>query len=112
MVGRELDPEYRFAEGSFAGSCAERIWWPHLLDRAGAVGARYGVAPMAYAVHAECISRPSAIIVDRTGTVRFAYYGTFWGDRPSITQISGTIRSEEFDFEHPGRRVTSEWPPR
>ena len=109
MVGRELDPEYWFAQESFAESYAERIWWPHLLDRAGAVGATYGVDPMAYAVHAEYINRPATIIIDRTGTVRFAYYGTFWGDRPSIEEILKMIRSEEFDFEHPERRrVTSE----
>ncbi|AXG06362.1 hypothetical protein DU500_07950 [Haloplanus rubicundus] len=104
MVGRELEPEYWFAEESFIESYAEQIWWPHLLDRAGAVGARYGVAPMAYAVHAEYINRPSTIIIDRTGTVRFAYYGTFWGDRPSIEEILQMIRSEKFDFEHPERR--------
>ncbi|GAB3328656.1 hypothetical protein GCM10027355_34160 [Haloplanus salinarum] len=108
MVGREFEPEYWFAEESFTESYAEQIWWPHLLDRAGAVGAKYGVDPTAYAVHAEYINRPSTIIIDRTGTVRFAYYGTFWGDRPSIEDILEMIRSEEFDFEHPERRrVTS-----
>ena len=50
------------------------IWWPHLLDRA--VGAQYGVDPLAFAVHAEYINRPSTVIVDPEGIVRFAYYGT------------------------------------
>lgn len=104
MVGRELEPEYWFAEDSFIESYAEQIWWPHLLDRAGAVGAQYGVDPMAYAVHAEYINRPATVIIDPTGTVRFAYYGTFWGDRPSIEETLEMIRSEEFVFEHPERR--------
>ncbi|WP_338918249.1 redoxin domain-containing protein [Salinirubellus litoreus] len=109
MVGRELEPEYWFAEDSFIESYTEQIWWPHLLDRAGAVGARYGVDPMAYAVHAAYINRPATIIIDPTGTVRFAYYGTFWGDRPSIEETLEMIRSEEFEFEHPERRqVVSE----
>jgi peroxiredoxin len=109
MVGRELAPEYWFAEDSFIESYTEQIWWPHLLDRAGAVGAKYGVDPMAYAVHAEYINRPATIIIDPTGTVRFAYYGTFWGDRPSIEETLELIRSEGFAFEHPERRqVASE----
>lgn len=105
MVGRELEPEYWFAEDSFTELYTEQIWWPHLLDRAGAVGARYGVDPMAYAVHAEYINRPATIIIDPTGTVRFAYYGTFWGDRPSIEKTLEMIRTEEFDFQHPERRT-------
>jgi peroxiredoxin len=104
MVGQELEPEYWFGEDSFTESYTDQIWWPHLLDRAGAVGATYGVDPMAYAVHAEYINRPATIVVDPTGTVRFAYYGTFWGDRPSIEETLDMIRSEEFDFEHPERR--------
>ncbi len=104
MVGQELEPAYWFAEESFIESYAEQIWWPHLLDRAGAVGAKYGVDPMAYAVHAEYINRPATIIIDPTGTVRFAYYGTFWGDRPSIKETLEMIRSEVFEFEHPDRR--------
>lgn len=109
MVGREIEPEYWFAEDSFIESYTEQIWWPHLLDHAGAVGAKYGVDPMAYAVHAEYINRPATIIIDPTGTVRFAYYGTFWGDRPSIEETLEMIRSEEFDFEHSERRqVASE----
>ena len=107
MVGRELEPEYWFAEESFIESYAEEIWWPHLLDRAGTVGVKYGVDPMAYAVHAEYINRPATIILDPTWTVRFAYYGTFWGDRPSIEETVEMIQSEEFDFEHQERRYPS-----
>ena len=105
MVGRELEPQYWFADESFAETYTEQIWWPHLLDRAGAVGARYGVDPMAYAVHAEYINRPATIVIDPAGTTRFAYYGTFWGDRPSIEDTLRMIRTEEFDYEHPERRT-------
>ncbi|WP_158294342.1 hypothetical protein, partial [Halorubrum sp. SP9] len=64
---------------------------------------------MSYAVHAEYINRPATIILDPNGTVRFAYYGTFWGDRPSIEETLEMIRSKEFEFEHPERRhVASE----
>lgn len=104
MVGKEIDPKYWFAKESFQKAYTERIWWPHLLDRAGAVGAIYGVDPMAFAVHAEYINRPATVVVDPAGIVRFAYYGTFWGDRPSIEQTLEIIRSEHFSFEHPQRR--------
>ncbi len=104
MVGKEIDPKYGFAKESFQKAYTERIWWPHLLDRAGAVGAIYGVDPMAFAVHAEYINRPSTVIVDPAGIVRLAYYGTFWGDRPSIEQTLEMVRSEKFKFEHPQRR--------
>ena len=104
MVGKELDPTYWFSDESFQEAYTERIWWPHLLDRAGAVGATYGVDPMAFAVHAEYINRPATIIVDPTGTVRFAYFGTYWGDRPSVEQTLEMIEEEQFDFVHPERR--------
>ena len=103
MVGREVDPKYWFAKESFQKAYTEQIWWPHLVDRAGAVGAIYGVDPMAFAVHAEYINRPSTIIIDPAGTVRFAYYGTYWGDRPSIEQTLKMIEAQKFDFEHRGR---------
>ncbi|GAB4191393.1 MAG: hypothetical protein Kow00105_05460 [Phycisphaeraceae bacterium] len=103
MVGKELDPEYWFAKESFQEAYTQKIWWPHLVDRAGAVGATYGVDPMAFAVHAEYINRPSTIIIDPTGTVRWAYYGTFWGDRPSIGQTLNMIRDNDFTFVHPKR---------
>lgn len=103
MVGRELDPKYWFAKTSFKETYTRRIWWPHLLDRAGTIGAIYGVDPMAFSVHAEYINRPATIIIDPVGNVRFAYHGTYWGDRPSIKQTLDMIRAERFDFEHPQR---------
>ncbi|NOY41750.1 MAG: redoxin domain-containing protein [Planctomycetes bacterium] len=103
MVGKELDPTYWFAKQSFQQAYTEKIWWPHLLDRAGAIGAMYGVDPMAMAVHAEYINRPSTVIVDRSGVVRLAYYGTYWGDRPTIEQTLDMIRTQQFEFEHPKR---------
>ncbi len=104
MVGKEVEPTYWFAKQSFQDLYTQKIWWPHLLDRAGAVGARYGVDPLAYAVHAEYINRPTTVIVDPRGVVRFAYFGTFWGDRPSIEQALEMIQTGEFEFEHPKRR--------
>ncbi len=41
MTGRELEPDYWFADDSFQDTYTEGIWWPHLSDRAGAVGARH-----------------------------------------------------------------------
>jgi hypothetical protein len=61
MVGKELDPKYWFSKTSFKEAYTEQIWWPHLADRAGAVGAEYGVQPMTFAVHAEYINRPSVV---------------------------------------------------
>jgi len=103
MVGKELDPEYWFAEESFTEAYTNNIWWPHLLDRAGKIGARYGIGPMAFAVHAEYINRPATFIIDPEGVVRFAYFGTYWGDRPKMAQVLEMIRSGEFGFEHPQR---------
>ncbi len=80
------------------------LWWPHLVDAAGAVGAVYGVAPMEFTVHDEWINRPSTIIIDSSGIVRFAYYGTYWGDRPTIDETLEMIESGSFEFEHPNRR--------
>lgn len=105
MIGRELEPEYWFAEESFAETYTDRIWWPHLLDRAGAVGATVGVDPMAFAVHAEYINRPATVVIDPSDTVRFAYFGTFWGDRPSVEATLEMIRTKTFEFEHPERRT-------
>ncbi len=100
MVGKELDPTYWFSKESFQKSYTEQIYWPHLLDRAGAVGAQFGVDPMAFAVHAEYINRPATIIIDKDGMVRLAYYGTFWGDRPTIDETLEMIKTEHFSFEH------------
>jgi alkyl hydroperoxide reductase subunit AhpC len=103
MVGKEVDPKYWFAKESFQQTYTEQIWWPHLRDNAGAVGAVYGIDPMAYAVHSEYINRPSVFIIDPQGVIRFAYRGTYWGDRPSMHEILGMIRTGTFAFEHPKR---------
>jgi len=99
MVGKELEPKYWFSKTSFKDSYTKNIWWPHLVDRAGAVGTEYGVQPMAFVVHSEWINRPSVVIVDKEGIVRFAYYGTFWGDRPTIHQVLEMIRNNKYEFE-------------
>jgi peroxiredoxin len=103
MVGKELEPKYWFSKTSFKDSYTKNIWWPHLVDRAGAVGAEYGVQPMSFTVHAEWINRPSVVIVDKEGVARFAYYGTFWGDRPSIHQLLEMVRSGNYSFDAPKR---------
>lgn len=107
MVGKELDPKYWFSKTSFKESYTHKIWWPHLADRAGAVGAEYGVQPMAFVVHSEYINRPSVVIVDKEGMVRFAYYGTFWGDRPSVDQLLEMVRSDRYEFESERRLKVS-----
>lgn len=103
MVGKELDPNYWFSKTSFQEAYTQKIWWPHLADRAGAVGAEYGVQPMTFAVHSEYINRPSVVIVDKEGITRFAYYGTFWGDRPSIRRTLDMVRKGDYAFEAPKR---------
>ena len=80
------------------------LWWPHLVDTAGTVGVRYGVDPMEFIVHDEWINRPSTIIVDTEGIVRFAYYGTYWGDRPTIEESLEMIKKNSYSFRHPQRR--------
>ncbi len=80
------------------------FWWPHLVDNAGAVGAMYGVDPLEFIVHDEWINRPSTIVVDPQGIIRFAYYGTFWGDRPSIKQTLKMVKTKSYSFRHPERR--------
>ncbi|MDT8322427.1 MAG: redoxin domain-containing protein, partial [Xanthomonadales bacterium] len=103
MVGKELDPEYWFSEESFQEAYTNNIWWPHLLDRAGVAGVRYGIDPMAYAVHAEYINRPATIIIDPEGMVRLAYFGSYWGDRPGMAEVLEMIRTGEFDYTNPDR---------
>jgi len=103
MVGKELEPKYWFSKKSFKKTYTEKIWWPHLLDRAGAVGVKYGIDPLAFAVHGEYINRPATVIIDKNGIVRFAYYGTYWGDRPSIAKTLNMIKTEKFEFKHPKR---------
>lgn len=103
MVGREFQPEYWFTKQSPQGFYDGKIWWRHLIDLAGSVGASYGVQPMEFVVHSEWINRPATVIVDKEGIVRLAYYGTYWGDRPSIEQTLEMIASRDFTFEHPKR---------
>ncbi len=82
----------------------QNLWWPHLADNAGAVAAMYGVDPMEFVVHSEWINRPSTIIIDTLGIVRFAYYGTYWGDRPTIEQTLEMVKTNSYSFRHPERR--------
>lgn len=100
MVGKELEPHYWFSERPFSEAYIEGIWWPHLLDHAGVVGAEYGVDPMAFAANAEYVNRPATILVDPSGIVRFMNYGTYWGDRPTIQHTLQMICTGEFEFEH------------
>ncbi len=83
---------------------ARNLWWPHLVDTAGKIGAQYGVDPMEFIVHDEWINRPSTIIIDTEGVVRFAYYGTYWGDRPTIEETLEMVRTNLYSFRHPKRR--------
>ncbi|MCF8222692.1 MAG: redoxin domain-containing protein [Bacteroidales bacterium] len=103
MVGKELDPEYWFSKTSFKEAYTNRIWWPHLVDHAGSIAAIYGADPLTFAVHSEFINRPATIIIDKSGIVRFAYYGTYWGDRPTIKQTLEMVRTRDFTFIHPNR---------
>jgi peroxiredoxin len=103
MAGKELEPDYWFADEPFLKAYTNKIWWHHLADRAGGVGIQYGVQPMAFTVHAEWINRPAVVIIDKDETVRFAYHGTFWGDRPSIHEILKMIETENYNFVSPKR---------
>ncbi len=106
MTGQEQPPSYR--GGGLASvqpqvGYRDRIWWPHLADPAGAVGAAYGVDPLEYVVHAEWINRPSTFVIDQGGIVRLAYRGTFWGDRPSIEETLEMVVTGRYEYEHPKR---------
>lgn len=103
MVGKELEPRYWFAKESFKDNYTRNVWWPHLVDRAASVGVGYDVQPMAFAVHAEYINRPTVAIVDKDGVLRFLYQGTFWGDRPSIHQLFEMVKSGTYEFAAPKR---------
>lgn len=104
MAGDEMQPKYWFSKDkSPQASYGEGRGWPHLVDLACGVGAAYGVDPMEFVVHSEWINRPATVIVDQEGIVRFAYRGTYWGDRPSIEETLEMIRKKDFSFEHPER---------
>lgn len=85
------------------GSAPKPVAWPHLVDRAGAVGVQYDVQPMAFAVHAEFINRPTVAIIDKEGVLRFLYQGTFWGDRPTVPELLEMMRSGKYEFDAPKR---------
>ncbi len=99
MVGKELEPDYWFSKDSFIDAYTRKIWWPHLLDRAGAYGARFGADLLAFAVNSEYINRPTTVIIDPAGKVRLIYRGKYWGDRPTIRQTLEMIRSQQFNFQ-------------
>lgn len=103
MVGQETDAQCWCSKDSFQQKYRQSIWWPHLSDLAGAVGAKYGVDPMCFAVHAEYVNRPATIIIDPQGIVLLVYYGTFWGDPSSMHKTLDMIENEEFDFVHSRR---------
>jgi peroxiredoxin len=103
MVGKEGEPNYWFSKRSFNEEYTAKIWWPHLSDPGGLVGSIYGVDPLAFAVHSEFINRPTTIIVDKSGVVRFAYYGTYWGDRPPIRKALEMIGDQQFEYVNPRR---------
>ncbi|NBC27191.1 MAG: redoxin domain-containing protein [Bacteroidetes bacterium] len=103
MTGKEFEPDYWFSDEPFYESYTKKIWWPHLADRAAGVGTRYGVQPMAYTVHAEWINRPAVVIIDDEGMIRYSYHGTFWGDRPKMTDILEMIDTDTYTYESPKR---------
>jgi len=108
MAGKEFRPDYWFAD-ELPGDhphdpYPDEIWWPHLVDRAAAVGVRYGIDPWQYAVHSEYVNRPATVIIDPEGIVRLAHFGTYWGDRPSIGQILRMIETGTYEFESPPPR--------
>lgn len=108
MAGQEFRPDYWFAENLPSEHphdlYPDGIWWPHLIDRAATVGARYGIDPWQYAVHSEYVNRPATLIIDPEGIVRLAHFGTYWGDRPSIGQILRMIETDTYEFEAPPPR--------
>ena len=103
MAGNHPKPRYwyshRFENLEYGG----RRWWPHVMDHGGALGARVGVDPLAFAVHSEFVNRPATVIVDPDGRVTMSYVGTFWGDRPTIGETLDMIESGRYEFRHPER---------
>jgi len=108
MVGGELVTRKRWMRMDGQWQPEQRKWWPHLVDPAGRVGAKFGVQPQAYAVHSEWVNRPATIIIGEDGKVKFAYYGTYWGDRPSIENTLEMTVNEQYEFEHPKRLKATE----
>ena len=104
MAGREPKPRYWYTKDFPDLSYGDRRWWPHLMDFAGSVGSRLGVDPLAFAVHSEYVNRPSTVIIDTDGTLRMAYHGSFWGDRPSIDETLEMLRIGSYAFVHPQRK--------
>jgi len=74
------------------------------MDYGGALGARLDLDPMIFAVHSEFVNRPATVIVDPEGRIRMSYVGTFWGDRPTISQTLDMIENERYEFCHPERK--------
>jgi len=107
MTGQERQPRYRFASTPPQAQYRTGRWWRHLVDPAGGIGAMYGVDPLEFVVHAEWVNRPSTFIVDAEGILRFAYAGTFWGDRPSIQETLDMVVSDRFEYEHPSRLLAT-----
>jgi len=108
MTGQEGRPSYWFAD-ELPGDhplapYPDGRWWPHLVDRAATVGLRYGIDPWQFAVHSEMVNRPTTVIVDPEGTVRLAYTGRYWGDRPTVGQILKMIETGTYEFEAPPLR--------
>lgn len=108
MAGQEFWPSYWFAddlpgEHPLAPYPEDR-WWPHLVDRAATAGLHYGIDPLQFAVHSELVNRPTTAIVAPDGTVRFAYTGRYWGDRPAIGQLLQMIERGTYTFDPPPLR--------
>ena len=108
MAGQEFRPPYWFADdvpGEHPlAPYPENRWWPHLVDRGAAAGLRYGIDPLQFAVHSELVNRPTTVIVDPDGIIRFAYTGRYWGDRPAIGQILEMVETDTYTFDPPPLR--------
>ncbi len=103
MAGCEPKPEYWYSQKLPDLSYGERRWWPHLTDFAGALAARLGLDPLAFAVHSEFVNRPATVVIETDGTIAMSYAGTFWVDRPSIADTLELLKSDRFSYEHPQR---------
>jgi len=105
MTGESFRPAFWFAEhfpdNDPQKPYPEEIWWPHLSDPGASVGLRYGIDPWQFTVHSEWVNRPSTLIIDPDGIVRLAYFGRYWGDRPSIGQLLKMIETDAYQFNAP-----------